>query len=163
MKLYLKYVLVVLIFISLFLLWIPNTVNAEGFFSIIKEGSEFINKGNKEVIAASKIKETSDYIYNTLLGIGIVLAIVVGMALGIKFIIGSIDEQAKIKEALVPYIISCIIIFGAFTIWKIFVQQGDNLEEKIKTEFADTTEIEQKPSPGHGSGGSTDAPPEFTK
>ena len=32
-----------------------------------------------------------------------------------------INERAKVKEVLIPYIAGCIVIFGAFTIWKIIV------------------------------------------
>ena len=35
--------------------------------------------------------------------------------------ISSVEEQAKIKELLVPYVAGCIVIFGAFGIWKLAV------------------------------------------
>lgn len=35
--------------------------------------------------------------------------------------LGGIEEQAKIKETLIPYIVGCIVIFGAFGIWKLAV------------------------------------------
>ena len=35
--------------------------------------------------------------------------------------VGSVEEQAKIKETLIPYVIGCVIIFGAFGIWKLLV------------------------------------------
>ena len=47
--------------------------------------------------------------------------------LGIKFMIGSAEEKAQIKDALIPFVIGCIVIFGAFGIWKIFVTMGKNL------------------------------------
>ena len=34
---------------------------------------------------------------------------------------GSIEEKAEIKTMLIPYIIGCVVVFGAFTIWKIVV------------------------------------------
>ena len=41
--------------------------------------------------------------------------------------IGSAEEKAQIKDALIPFIIGCIIVFGAFGIWKIFVNIGNSL------------------------------------
>ena len=41
--------------------------------------------------------------------------------------IGSAEEKAQIKDALIPFVIGCIVIFGAFGIWKIFVTMGKNL------------------------------------
>jgi len=47
------------------------------------------------------------------------------MIIGIQFIIGSVDEKAKIKETLVPYVIGVFIIFSAFGIWKIVMSIGN--------------------------------------
>ena len=32
---------------------------------------------------------------------------------------GSVEQKAKVKDSLVPYIAGCIVIFGAFGIWKL--------------------------------------------
>ena len=34
---------------------------------------------------------------------------------------GSVSEKANVKETLIPYIAGCIVIFGAFGIWKLVV------------------------------------------
>lgn len=91
---------------------------------IITEAGKFIEKG--EANADSKISKgeltgLSDTVYKILLVTGIIIAIVVGLILGIKFIMGSIEEKAQIKEMLIPYIVGCVVIFGAFTIWEIVV------------------------------------------
>lgn len=56
---------------------------------------------------------------------GIIIAVLVGAVLGIKIMVASVEEQAKIKELMVPYIVGCIVIFSAFTIWKIVVTIGN--------------------------------------
>ena len=33
-----------------------------------------------------------------------------------------LEEKVKVKETLIPYVAGCIIIFGAFTIWKVVVE-----------------------------------------
>ena len=68
------------------------------------------------------LKNVSNTVYNILLILGMVIAVIIGMVLGIKFMTGSIEEQAKVKESLIPYIAGCAIIFGAFTIWKIVIE-----------------------------------------
>lgn len=87
---------------------------------IITEGKSFIGKGTSPIDEAS-LKEASDTFYNILLGIGIALALLIGVYLGIKFMTSTVDDKAKVKEALVPYIAGCVVIFGAFTIWKLVV------------------------------------------
>lgn len=38
------------------------------------------------------------------------------MIIGIKYITGSIEEKANYKKSMVPYVIGCILLFGASTI-----------------------------------------------
>ena len=40
--------------------------------------------------------------------------------------LGSVEEKADIKAAMVPFIIGCVVVFGAFGIWKIVVTIGNN-------------------------------------
>ena len=63
----------------------------------------------------------STTLYNILLVIAIIVAVIVGMVIGIKLMTGSISEKAKTKEMIIPYIAGCIVIFGAFAIWRIVV------------------------------------------
>ena len=48
-------------------------------------------------------------------------------ALGIKFMLGSVEEKAKVKETLIPFTIGCIIIFGAYIIWRLVMQLATTL------------------------------------
>lgn len=102
--------------------------------------SEFVNSGDDFLsIGKNKYNEnkpldegalqiTSGEIYNILFTIGAVLAIGVGLVIGIQFITGSVDEKAKIKETMIPYVIGCLVIFSAFTLWKIVVELGTSVE-----------------------------------
>lgn len=47
----------------------------------------------------------------------IAVAVVWGAILGAKFITGTVDEKATIKDNLVPYFIGVIVAFGAYGIW----------------------------------------------
>lgn len=92
----------------------------EGVTDIFSDARKFINIGrnsqNDFDIASFKIN--IDTIYNILLTIGIALTVIIGGILGIKFMIASAEDKAKIKEAMIPYVIGCIVIYGAFFIWK---------------------------------------------
>ena len=57
----------------------------------------------------------------SVLGIGVILSVLMGAIIGIKIMWGSIEQQTKAKEALMPYVIGCVVIFGAFGIWKLAV------------------------------------------
>lgn len=104
---------------------IPTT-NAGYLDNTITNANKFISDGKKEAQASeavdnAKLKETSDNIYNTLFAIGIVLSIIVGGILGIQLMWGSVEQQVKAKEMLMPFAVGCIVTFGAFGIWKICV------------------------------------------
>lgn len=87
---------------------------AEGF---IQTGEANAN----DKIGEDDLKVLSNTIYNILLVVGIVAAVIVGLIMGIKFMLGSLEEKAEIKTMIIPYIIGCIVVFGAFAIWKIVV------------------------------------------
>ena len=53
--------------------------------------------------------------------IAILAGCIIGAILGIKIMWGSIEQQVKAKEMLIPYAIGCIVIFGAFGIWKLCI------------------------------------------
>lgn len=108
---------------------------------IIDQGDNFIGQGGTDTINKDALNTTSKYIYNVLFTIAVVIAFAVGIIIGIQFIMGSVDEKAKIKETLVPYIIGVCIIFGAFTIWKIVVTIGEQVSPSptISTQQVDET------------------------
>lgn len=84
----------------------------------------FINagKGENNPLDQEGLKNVSDVVYNILLAVGIIAAVIVGLIIGIKYMTGSVAQKAETKELLTPYIVGCVIIFGAFTIWKIVVE-----------------------------------------
>ena len=88
---------------------------------IINQGDGFLNEGKESPINDTNMKNLSNIIYNTLLAIGMVVAVIIGLILGIKFLMSTIDEKVKIKEKLIAYFIGCIVLFGAFGIWKIII------------------------------------------
>ena len=88
----------------------------------IQGAKNFISNANtSNTINAKGLKEGVDIIYNIFLACGMVVAVAGGVALGIKFMTGSISSKAEVKESLTPYIIGCVIIFGAYGIWKIVI------------------------------------------
>ncbi len=97
---------------------------------IIKAGDDFLDAGDNpedNIIDTDNIKSTSSKIYNILLLSGIGVTVIVGAILGISFILSSAEGKAKISEALVPYIVGCFVVFGAFTIWKTAINVGNRI------------------------------------
>ncbi len=88
---------------------------------IINEANEFTSQGSTSPIDGERVKEASSTLYNLLLSIGIFLAVAIGVYLGVKFMLSTAEDKAKVKEALIPYVAGCVVIFSAFIVWKAII------------------------------------------
>ena len=96
------------------------------FREAIKKSDAALNNAEKEAdedfINKDNIQEFSKSIFRDLFIIGVVLSVIIGGIIGIKFMISSAEDKAKVKEIMIPYVIGCVVIFGAFGIWKVTVE-----------------------------------------
>ena len=98
-------------------------VSAISIDNIMGSADDFIKQGElTSDIDEDQLHNTSNFLYNLFLGIGIITAVGVGIVLGIKYMVGSVDEKAELKQVLIGYLVSCIVIFGAFGIWKLVIE-----------------------------------------
>lgn len=89
----------------------------------MNDGKDFIANGeNSSDINQGQLQKTSNLLYNIFLGAGIIVAVLVGMFLGMKYMIASVEEKADLKQTLVAYAVGCVVIFGAFGIWKLVAE-----------------------------------------
>ena len=99
-----------------------NKTSAAGSLDdMIGDADKFIDNAGDSAISSQSLQDFSKKFYNIFLTIGVIISVLVGSVLGIKFMVGGAEEKAHIKELLVPYVVGCIAIFGAFAIWKIVV------------------------------------------
>ena len=113
---------IIIILIIIQLIHMP-TSQASFWGDIFKSGDEFLNDGKNQGVALGEddMKEGIGKIFNILVALGTILSVLVGAILGIKFMFGSLEEKAEIKEILIPYILGCIVIVGACGIWKLVI------------------------------------------
>lgn len=117
---------IVIIMMVIQVIYLPISNAAGPLTDILNTGQNFLEQGKNETeqnatINAVKLKNTTDMIYNILLASGVVISVIVGAILGIQIMWGSIEQKTKAKEALMPYTLGCIVVFGAFGIWKLCV------------------------------------------
>ena len=122
-KILIKAILIIILTLSLVIInsFMFGTVQATDDF--MQGADDFISHGSTgdSPIETTELQGMSDMLYNTLLIVAIVIAVIVGLVIGIQFMTGSVAQKAKIKETLIPYVAGCIVIFGAFGIWKLVV------------------------------------------
>lgn len=112
----------IIFLVVILLINIPNIVKGFSLSEIIQGGKTWLEGSNGgDVISDDSLQELSNSIYNILLLIGIAIAFIIGLVLGIQFMVGSVEQKAKIKDSLIVYVVGCIVIFGAFGIWKLVV------------------------------------------
>lgn len=113
----------IILIISILISFIPTFCNAFSIDKIFEDGKGFLDtEGDKTIqdkVDDSKIIAASKDIYSILLTIGIIVAAIIILVLGIQFMTGSIEQKAKVKEMLIPFIVGCIVVFGSLGIWKL--------------------------------------------
>lgn len=85
-----------------------------------------IAKG-KDTITDDKIIGLGQSIVTIMQTIGIVVAVVVLLVLGIKYMMGSAEEKAEYKKTMIPYIVGAILIFASTTIVNVVYQLANGL------------------------------------
>ena len=89
---------------------------------MIADADNFVANSKRDSIDSKSLQDFSSTIYNIALQIGIGVAVVVGLALGIQFMLAGVDGKADVKKALIVYVVGCIAIFGAFGVWKLVIE-----------------------------------------
>ena len=119
---------IITIMLTIFLLvnYIPTISNATSILdNAFKDGKDFLNtpadSNITEKVNGSTIIGTSKSIYNILMTIGIIVAAIIILVLGIQFMTGSIEQKAKVKEMIIPFVVGCIVVFGSLEIWKLVI------------------------------------------
>ena len=82
-------------------------------------GSIINNVSNSNSEVDSGVTDVAGTIVNWIWGISIVVAVIVIMVIGLKYVIGSTQEKAKYKESLIPLVVGIVLIVFASTIAKI--------------------------------------------
>ena len=93
----------------------------DGLEQSMTDADDFITDGSNDKLDMQDFQTQFGDIYNIVLQIGVGLAVIVGIVLGVKFILSSVEGKAEVKKMLITYVISCTVIFGSFGIWKIVV------------------------------------------
>lgn len=91
---------------------------------IISTGEKWVETGKEHAgigLSSEKLKDASNSLYNALLAIATIVAVLVGAILGIQYMSAGVEKKVEVKESLFPYFISCIVIFGSLGIWKLVV------------------------------------------
>lgn len=71
--------------------------------------------------AQSDVVNIGNQLIGIITTVGVVVAVIVLLILGIKYMMGSASEKAEYKKTMIPYLVGAILIFGASAITKVVV------------------------------------------
>lgn len=111
-------IMISIILISIIIsIWLPNDVNA----------ALTIGRLTGDITRAGDISTAGNKIVQIISTIGSILSVIVIIVLGIKYMLGSVEEKASYKKTLLPFIIGAAFIFAASSIASIVYNVAINL------------------------------------
>ena len=78
--------------------------------------------------ASGSVVNIGNQIIGIITTVGVVVAVIVLLVLGIKYMMGSASEKAEYKKTMIPYLVGAILIFGASAITKVVVALGAGIK-----------------------------------
>ena len=98
-------IMIIFIIITILMLSLTTLVNASGSM-----GLDDLQGGT---IQEEELSNIGNSIIGFATNIGVVLSVVVIGLLGIKYMLGSVEERAEYKRTLLPYLIGAMLVFAA--------------------------------------------------
>lgn len=77
--------------------------------------------------AQNDVTKIGNQIIGIITTVGVVVAVIVLLILGIKYMMGSASEKAEYKKTMIPYLVGAILIFGASAITKVVVNLASGI------------------------------------
>ncbi len=77
--------------------------------------------------AQTDVMNIGNQIIGIITTVGVVVAVVILLVLGIKYMMGSASEKAEYKKTMIPYLVGAILIFGASAITKVVVSLASGI------------------------------------
>ena len=114
--------LIVLINFILILFLVSTTVF--GFSDLIDKFHGSIDTSGSE---ATEVADKAGRIVGIIRVVGTAVSVGMIIVIGIKYVMGSVEEKAEYKKTLLPYLIGSILIFGTVNITQIIYDWAKSL------------------------------------
>ena len=78
-----------------------------------------VEKQNLNGNADQQITKVGGNIFNIIQVVGIVVAVIVLLVIGIKYMMGSASEKAEYKKTMIPYLVGAVLVFAGTSLVKV--------------------------------------------
>lgn len=75
----------------------------------------------------TEIKNIGNTIIGAINVVGTVISVVALMLIGVRYMLGSVDDKAQYKETMIPYIIGAVLLFATTTVVNILYKLAIDL------------------------------------
>ena len=82
-------------------------------------------RGN--TVSTSEIEEVGNKVVQIVSTVGSIISVIVIIVLGIKYMMGSVEERADYKKTMIPFLIGAVFIFAASSIASVIYNVAKNL------------------------------------
>ena len=90
-----------------------TTVNAQRINQQLVNPDNFAESDEELPV---ELKKSFSIVFQIISLVGSAISIIVLIIIGIKYMMGSVEEKAQYKETLLPYLIGAVCVFGAVNI-----------------------------------------------
>ena len=84
--------------------------------------------GNINASDANVVTSKAGVIFNVISTLGIITAVITIVVIGIKYMIGSVEEKAEYKKTMIPYLIGVVLIGSISGILNLIASLVANIE-----------------------------------
>ena len=93
-----------------------------------RSAQNFIKRGeDTEQISSEEAQKGLLGLGGILMSIGILVALVTGLILGVKYMISGADTKANLKQVLIWWVVGVVVVLGAIGIFNIVVRTMNNV------------------------------------
>lgn len=120
-----KILIQIIMLIMMIVLLIPNQARAgQGTQSYIVNPNDFNPNANGGIKQndINTVTRMVKPVVNVIAIIGTIASVVTLMLIGLKYMMGSVEEKAEYKKTMIPYLIGVIILFGISTFLNIILK-----------------------------------------
>lgn len=83
------------------------------------------------IILEGEVADKISVILTIVTSIGMIVSVIIPAVLGVKYMLGSIEEKAEYKQGIGTYLIGCCVLFGVCTIVKILMSVGTSINNSM--------------------------------
>ena len=81
-------------------------------------------------VQTNDLTKVGNNIVTTIQVVGIVIAVIVLLVIGIKYMMGSASEKAEYKKTMIPYIVGAVLIFAGTSLVRVIYSLSTSVSTK---------------------------------